>query len=264
MLSALIDACFRQRWLVMALLAGVIVLGIYVAFTLPVDAFPDLTNNQVSVITEAGPMSPTEVESQVTYPIETALMGVPRSVELRSISKLGLSLVTIVFDDRVDLYFARQLVNERLREVRGRLPQGLEPTLGPVATAFGELYQYTIDNPKATLLDRKTLQDWVVRPQLRTVPGIGEVNAWGGLTRADYGGSGPGGAAALSTDGARGGGAVAGGQHEFWRRLCESECRAIHGVGDGPLPQPGRYWAGGAERTQWRAGAGAGRGADQH
>ena len=183
MLSALIDACFRNRWLVMAALVGVTVLGIYTALHLSVDAFPDLTNNQITVITEAGPMSPTEVESQVTYPIETALMGIPRTKELRSISKLGLSLVTIVLDDSVDLYFGRQLVNERLREVRSRLPQGLEPVLGPVATAFGELYQYTIDNPNITLLDRKTLQDWVVRPQLRTLPGIGEVNGWGGLTR---------------------------------------------------------------------------------
>ena len=183
MLHSLIDACFRQRWLVMSSLVGVVALGIYVALNLSVDAFPDLTNNQVSVITEAGPMSPTEVESQVTYPIETALMGIPRTRELRSISKLGLSIVTIVLDDSVDLYFGRQLVNERLREVRSRLPQGLEPTLGPVATAFGELYQYTIDNPNISLLDRKTLQDWVVRPQLRTLPGISEVNAWGGETR---------------------------------------------------------------------------------
>jgi len=168
---------------VMSALVGVAVLGIYTAYHLSVDAFPDLTNNQISVITEAGPMSPTEVESQVTYPIETALMGIPKTKELRSISKLGLSIVTIVLDDSVDLYFGRQLVNERLREVRSRLPQGLEPVLGPVATAFGELYQYTIDNPNVTLLDRKTLQDWVVRPQLRTLPGISEVNGWGGLTR---------------------------------------------------------------------------------
>jgi len=167
----------------MSALVGVAVLGIYTAYHLSVDAFPDLTNNQISVITEAGPMSPTEVESQVTYPIETALMGIPKTKELRSISKLGLSIVTIVLDDSVDLYFGRQLVNERLREVRSRLPQGLEPVLGPVATAFGELYQYTIDNPNVTLLDRKTLQDWVVRPQLRTLPGISEVNGWGGLTR---------------------------------------------------------------------------------
>ena len=131
MLHGLIDACFRQRWLVMSALVGVVALGIYVALNLSVDAFPDLTNNQITVITEAGPMSPTEVESQVTYPIETALMGIPRTVQLRSISKLGLSIITVVLDDSVDLYFGRQLVNERLREVRGRLPQGLEPTLGP-------------------------------------------------------------------------------------------------------------------------------------
>ncbi len=183
MLHGLIDACFRQRWVVMAALVGFTIYGLTVALSLPIDAFPDLTNNQVTVITEAGPLSPTEVESQVTYPIETALMGVPKMTQLRSISKLGLSVVTVVFDDSVEMYFARQLVNERLREVRGRLPAGLEPVLGPVATAFGELYQYTVDNPRMSLLDRKSLQDWVIRPRLRAVPGVGEVNSWGGETR---------------------------------------------------------------------------------
>ena len=128
-------------------------------------------------------MSPREVEQLVTFPIETAMMGIPKTIQLRSVSKLGLSLITLVLDDSVDLYFARQLVNERLREVRSRLPSGIEPVLGPVATAFGELYQFTIENPSLSLMDRKTLQDWVIRPQLRTVPGINEVNSWGGFSR---------------------------------------------------------------------------------
>lgn len=183
MLSKLIDFCLETRWLV---LVGVVLLaatGTYVALQLPVDAFPDLTNNQVTIITECGPMSPGEVERLVTYPLETALMGIPKTLQLRSVSKLGLSLITMVMDDSVGVYFARQLVNERLREARSRLPQGIEPVLGPVATAFGENYQFTIDGPGLSLLDKKTLQDWVIRPQLRTVSGINEVNSWGGFTR---------------------------------------------------------------------------------
>jgi cobalt-zinc-cadmium resistance protein CzcA len=177
------SAAFANRWLILVLLAILTGAGVYTASHLQIDAFPDLTNNQVTVITECGPMAPDEVERLVTYPIETAFMGVPRMTQLRSISKLGLSLVTVVMEDGVDRYFARQLLNERLREVRSRLPNGLEPVLGPVATAFGEIYQFTIEGGTLSLLDRKTLQDWVIRPQLRTVPGINEVNSWGGFSR---------------------------------------------------------------------------------
>lgn len=183
MLNAAIDFCFDNRWLVLVAIVILAAMGAYTAIGLPVDAFPDLTNNQVTVITECGPMSPAEVERLVTYPIEASLMGIPKMRQLRSISKLGLSLVTIVMDDSVNLYFARQLINERVREARTRLPQGLEPVLGPVATAFGEVYQYTLDSSGMPLLDRKSFQDWVLRPQLRTVPGINEVNSWGGYTR---------------------------------------------------------------------------------
>lgn len=183
MLSSLIASCLSNRWLIIVALAIVSGAGVYTAFNLQIDAFPDLSNNQITVITEAGPMAPDEVERLVSFPIETSLMGVPKLKELRSISKLGVSLVTIVIDDSVDLYFARQLINERLREARSRLPKGLEPVLGPVATAFGEIYQYTIEGGGLSLLERKTLQDWVIRPQLRTVPGINEVNSWGGFSK---------------------------------------------------------------------------------
>lgn len=183
MLTGLTRFGLDNRWLILVALLLVLGGGTYVALRLPVDAFPDLTNNQVTVITEAGPLSPPEVESLVTYPIESALMGIPKMTQLRSISKLGLSLVTVVLDDSVDRYFARQLINERLREVRSRLPQDVEPVLGPVATAFGEVYQYTVESKTQSLLDTKTLQDWVIRPQLRTVPGVNEVNSWGGFSR---------------------------------------------------------------------------------
>jgi cobalt-zinc-cadmium resistance protein CzcA len=164
-------------------LIGLIAVGTLVMLRIPIDAFPDLTNNQVVVITECPAMAPTEVEQLVTFPIETALMGIPRTEGVRSISKLGLSMVTLMFEDSVNTYFARQLVNERLQEVRARLPEGLDPTLGPVATAFGEVYQYTLEGARHSLMELKTLHEWQVKLALRTVAGVNEVNTWGGQSQ---------------------------------------------------------------------------------
>ncbi len=183
MLSRWIDFSIDNRWLVLILTVAFIAGSTYVMLQVPIDAFPDLTNNQITVITECPGMPPTEVEQLVTFPIETAIMGLPKTEGVRSISKLGLSVVTLVFDDAVNTYFARQIVNERLQEARARLPQGIEPGLGPVATAFGEVYQYTIEAPGESLMDRKTLHDWQIRHQLRTVRGVNEVNTWGGETK---------------------------------------------------------------------------------
>jgi cobalt-zinc-cadmium resistance protein CzcA len=183
MLPRLIDFHLKHRWFVLTGLAGLIGFGTYVMLRIPIDAFPDLTNNQVVVITECPAMAPSEVEQLVTFPIETALMGVPRTEGIRSISKLGLSMVTVVLEDSVNIYFARQLVNERLQEVRTRLPGGLEPSLGPVATAFGEVYQYTLEGKGYSAMELKTLHDWQIKNRLRTVPGVNEVNTWGGETQ---------------------------------------------------------------------------------
>ena len=177
-----VAASLRQRLFVLLCLAALIATGVVAYRDLPVEAFPDLTNNQVVVVTEAPGLAATEVEQRVTFPVETALMGVPGAQEVRSISKSGLSLVTVVFDDGVAVYFARQLVTERVADVRNRLPAGLAPTLGPVATAFGEIYQYLVEGP-VDLMARKTVHDWDLRTQLRSVKGVGEVNSWGGLTR---------------------------------------------------------------------------------
>ena len=176
-----VGAAVGQRALVLVFVAALAVTGTAALWNLPVEAFPDLTNNQVVVITEAPSLGAPEVEQQVSYPIETALMGVPDAEEVRSVSKFGLSLVTVVFDDAVPMYLARQLVTERLTEVRGQMPAGLEPTLGPPATAFGEIYQYVVtgDDPMAN----KTVHDWEVRTRLRSVAGVSEVNSWGGLTQ---------------------------------------------------------------------------------
>jgi cobalt-zinc-cadmium resistance protein CzcA len=183
MIARLIDICLDNRWLVLALLLIFMLGAVWTALQIPIDAFPDLTNNQVVVITEAPGMPPTDVEQLVTFPIESTLMGLPKTQGIRSISKLGLSMVTLVFDDSVNTYFARQIVNERLQEARSRLPEGIEPQLGPIATAFGEVYQYTIEGGDLSLMDRKTLHDWGMKYQLRTVPGVNEVNTWGGETK---------------------------------------------------------------------------------
>ena len=179
MLNRIIDVTLAYRWFVVLGLFVLLGVGGYALYTLPVEAFPDLTNNQVTVVTEAPSMPPTEVEQLVTYPIEQAMMGMPKQQEVRSLSELGLSMITIVFDDSVPMYFARQLVNERLQQISGQLPSGIQPVLGLPATAFGELYQYTLSGPMSPMA-LKDLQEWQIKRQLRMVPGVSEVNTWGG------------------------------------------------------------------------------------
>jgi cobalt-zinc-cadmium resistance protein CzcA len=181
-LRHLIDFSLDNRWFVLCSVAALVLAGGYALLNLPIDAFPDLTNNQVVVVTECPSMSSSEVDELVTYPIETALSGMPRVETVRSISKLGLSMITLIFDDSLNPYLARQFVSERLQEVRSRLPRNLQPALGPMATAFGEVYQYTLEGPKS-LMDTKTFQDWTLRYALRGVPGVSEVNAWGGQSK---------------------------------------------------------------------------------
>ena len=183
LLRRIIDFHLDHHWVVLFGLIVLIGAGLSALYQIPIDAFPDLTNNQVTVITEAAGMAPVEVEQLVTFPIESAMMGLPETEEVRSISKLGLSMVTIVFDDDVDNYFARQLVNERLNEARARIPAGLEPALGPVATAFGEVYQYTLEGEGYSAMELKTLHDWEIKYQLRAVPGVADINTWGGQTQ---------------------------------------------------------------------------------
>lgn len=181
-LNKFIDFHLKHRLFVLVGLGGLIAVGAWSMLNIPVDAFPDLTNNQVVVVTEVPGRAAVEVEQLVTFPLESAMMGLPRTLQVRSVSKLGLSMVTIVFEDSVNVYFARQLVNERLNEARGRIPEGLEPSLGPVATAFGEIYQYTIHGRGYTAKELKSLHEWDIKYQLRAVPGVSEINTWGGET----------------------------------------------------------------------------------
>src|SRR6202165_3070023 len=182
MLNRIVDFTLAYRWLVLAGILALLVAGGYALYTIPVQPSPDLTNNQVVVVTDAPALPPSEVEQLVTYPIERAMLGLPNKQEVRSLSKLGLSMVTVVFDDAVPMYFARQLVSERLQQMSSLLPQGVQPVLGLPSTAFGELYQYTLSGPM-TPMELKDLHEWVVKGQLRTIPGVSEINAWGGQTK---------------------------------------------------------------------------------
>ncbi len=172
----------RFRLLIALFFILSIVGGVYSLMNLPIDAFPDLANNQVQILTECPGMAPLEAEQLVTIPIETLMSGLPSVVQTRSISKYSLSVVTVVFEDSVDTYFARQLVLERLQTAKSRIPKALDPQLGPISTAMGEIYQYVIDGPGYSPTDLKTLHDWFIKYQLRPVPGVAEVNSWGGYT----------------------------------------------------------------------------------
>jgi cobalt-zinc-cadmium resistance protein CzcA len=188
MLEAIVRIALARRWSVLGLTFAGAVVGAIAFARLPIDAVPDITNVQVQINTEAPGYSPLEAEQRVTFPIEAALAGLPRLEHTRSLSRYGLSQITAVFRDGTDIYFARQLVGERVREAASRLPAGLEPELGPIATGLGEIFMFTVEpEPDAQQLwdstALRTLQDWVIKPQLRTVPGVTEVNTIGGFVR---------------------------------------------------------------------------------
>lgn len=192
LLERIIGASIAHRWLMMTLTLALVVVGIWSFTRLPIDATPDITNVQVQINTAAPGYSPLEAEQRITYAVETVMAGLPRMEQVRSLSRYGLSQVTVVFEDGTDIYFARQQVAERLQQVKSQIPVGLDPQLGPIATGLGEIFMYTIDaDPTArkpdgtpyTATDLRTLQDWVIRPQLRNVPGVTEVNTIGGFQR---------------------------------------------------------------------------------
>ncbi len=191
MLNSLIRTALSQRLLVVVLALVLCGFGLREATKLSVDAFPDVTNVQVQVATEFSGRSPEEIERFVTVPLEIAMTGLPGLVEMRSLNKSGLSIITLVFTDKTDVYFARQLVTERLIEVSQRMPAGVTPVLGPLSTGLGEVYQYTLDHPDdgkraltpQELAQRRIVQDWIVRPLLRSIPGVAEINSQGGYVR---------------------------------------------------------------------------------
>ncbi|MEN7530526.1 CusA/CzcA family heavy metal efflux RND transporter [Cupriavidus sp. DL-D2] len=192
MFERLIRFAIEQRWLVLLAVLAMAALGVYNYSRLPIDAVPDITNVQVQINTSAPGYSPLETEQRVTYPLETVMAGLPGLQQTRSLSRYGLSQITVIFKDGSDVHFARQLVNQRLQEAKGNLPPGVVPAMGPISTGLGEIYLWTVeadegarkaDGTRYTLADLRELQDWVVRPQLRTVPGVTEINTIGGFDK---------------------------------------------------------------------------------
>lgn len=186
MLESILRFSIRNRWFVMIAAVGLAALGFYNYQRLPIDAVPDITNVQVQINIEAPGYSPLEAEQRLTFPVETVMAGLPKLEYTRSISRYGLSQVTVVFEDGTDIYFARQLVGERIQEVKSKLPEGVEPSMGPISTGLGEIFMFTVENKpgaKHSPTDLRTVQDWIVRPQLRQVPGVTEVNTIGGYEK---------------------------------------------------------------------------------
>jgi cobalt-zinc-cadmium resistance protein CzcA len=192
MFEKLIRAAIEHRWLVLLAVIGMAAVGVFNYQKLPIDAVPDITNVQVQINTQAPGYSPLETEQRVTYPIETVMAGLPNLEQTRSLSRYGLSQVTVIFKDGTDIYFARQLVNERIQEARDKLPPGITPTMGPISTGLGEIYLWTVeakdgakkpDGQPYTATDLREIQDWIIKPQLRNVPGVTEINSIGGYSK---------------------------------------------------------------------------------
>lgn len=192
MLERIIHFSIRQRLFVLLATLGLIGLGIYSFQRLPIDALPDITNVQVQINSEAPGYSPLEVEQRITYLVETSLAGLPYLLETRSLSRYGLSQVTVIFEESTDIYLARQLINSRLQEVKEQLPAGIQPIMGPIATGLGEIFMWSLEwdedhprlkDPFKAAVELRTVQDWIIRPQLRTVPGVAEVNSIGGYVK---------------------------------------------------------------------------------
>ncbi len=192
MFEKLIRFSIDQRWLVMLLALGIAVLGIFSYKQLPIDAVPDITNVQVQINTMAPGYAPLEVEQRITYPIETLMAGMPKLEQTRSTSRYGLSQVTVVFKEGTNIYFARQLVNERINQAKDKLPQGIAPEMGPTSTGLGEIFMWTVEAKEGALkvdgtpyrpMDLREIQDWIIKPQLRNVPGVNEINTVGGYVK---------------------------------------------------------------------------------
>ncbi|HTF67293.1 MAG TPA: CusA/CzcA family heavy metal efflux RND transporter [Edaphobacter sp.] len=191
MLQSIVHGALKHRLILVVIALALVGFGVNAAQHLSVDAFPDVTNIQVQIATEAPGKSPEEVERFITIPVEIAMTGLPGMTDMRSLNKPGLSLITLVFEDGRSLYLERQMVSERLSELRDRMPEGVTPVLGPITNALGEVYQYTLERPddgkrpltKEELIERRTVQDWVVRPLLRSISGVAEINSTGGYVK---------------------------------------------------------------------------------
>ena len=192
MLERILRISIYQHRLVLVAVLAMAAFGIYSYQQLPIDAVPDITNIQVQINTMAPGFSPVETEQRVTFPIELVMAGLPKLEYTRSVSRYGMSQVTVIFKDGTDIYFARQLVNQRIQEARSRLPAGIVPTMGPISTGLGEIFMWSVDTEKGVrkpdgtaynLIDLREIEDWVIKPRMRMVKGVTEVNSVGGFVK---------------------------------------------------------------------------------
>src|SRR3990167_569450 len=185
MINKIIEYTLKQGFLVIIGICVIVGLGLYYTKRLPIDAVPDVTTNQVQINTEVPGLGPVEAEKLITFPIEFSMSSLPNVVEVRSLSKTGLSQVTVIFDDHVNIYFARQLVLERLQTAKEQLPQVLnaQPIMGPISTGLGEIWKYVVTGEGKDNMELRTIQDWLIRPRLLTTPGVIEVNSFGGFVK---------------------------------------------------------------------------------
>ncbi len=192
MIAEILKFSIEHRWAMLAFTGIMAGLGLYSLGRLNIDAVPDITNIQVQITAQAKGLSALEIEQRITFPIETGMAGLPGLVKTRSLSQYGIALVTVIFEDGTDIYFARRLVSERIQEIQAKLPLGIEPLMGPISTGLGEIFMWTVeaspgakkpDGSPYTLTDLRTIQEWIIRPQLRNTPGITEINTIGGYER---------------------------------------------------------------------------------
>ena len=184
MATRLIEWALTNRLFVLLLVAILVAGGLFAMNRLPIDAVPDVTNVQVQIVTASPALGPVEVEQYLTYPVEAAMSGLPGVTELRSISRYGISSVTVVFEDGMELFFARQLVQERLPEAREKIPAGFgSPEMVPPISGLGEIFHFTVESDDLSPMELRNLLDWQIAFRLRQVPGVVEVNAWGGLAK---------------------------------------------------------------------------------
>lgn len=192
MIGEILEFSIKHRWIMLGLTVLMAGLGAYNLTRLNIDAVPDITNIQVQVSAQAPGLSALEIEQRITFPLETGMAGLPRLVKTRSLSQYGIALITVIFEDGTDIYFARRLVSERIQEIKGKLPPAIEPAMGPISTGLGEIFMWTIEalpeakKPNGTpysLMDLRTIQEWIIRPQLRNTPGVTEINTIGGYEK---------------------------------------------------------------------------------
>ena len=177
----LVEFSLRNKFLVLIFTAVVVGVGVYSMLRLPIDAVPDVSPNQVLILTQAPGLAPLEVERFITFPVETSMSGLPGITEIRSVSRFGLSSVYVYFDESLDIYFARRLVLERLPDARDAIPQGFgTPSMGPISTGLGEIYQFEVRGPGKSLMDLRSILEWDIAFKLKSVPGVVEVNSFGG------------------------------------------------------------------------------------